>query len=87
MDHPQGEVEGVSPDKPGNGGRFIVRMEAPCNYWGLRRLGSIKAPLVNASDAMAIGAFMRASGRDRASYRLELQDLVVLQEWTVPPTA
>ena len=61
-------------------------MQAPCNLWGLRRLGSIKAPLVNASDAMTIGGFLRASGRS-ASYELEIEgnDVWVRHEWVLDP--
>lgn len=71
------------PRKAGNGGSFVVRFQGPCNLWGIQRLGSIRAPLVNAMDAMTVAAFLRASGRS-ATYTLEATDAGVEAQWEVP---
>jgi len=79
----KGEVGEVVPRKAGNGGSFVVRFQGPCNLWGIQRLGSIRAPLVNAMDAMTVAAFLRASGRS-ATYTLEATDAGVEAQWEVP---
>jgi len=80
----KGEVTGVQADATRGRGRFSVRMQAPCTLWGLQRLGSQKAPLVNALDAMTVQAFLRASGRE-ASYTLQVNDSSVESQWIVGP--
>jgi hypothetical protein len=81
----RGQVTDVTPDARGNGGSFTVRLDAPCNFWGIQRLGSQRAPLVNAMDAMTLAAFLRASGRT-ASYTLETTDIGVQEQWNIPTT-
>jgi len=82
----RGDVKESAPSADGNGGRFVIRLEGPCNLWGIQRLGSMKAPLVNALDAMTVAAFLRESGRS-ASYTLSVEGNGVEEEWTIPSTS
>jgi hypothetical protein len=66
---------------PGGGG-VEVRVTGPATLWGLSALASQRAPLATAHDAMAVAAYLRASGRG-SSREVELSDTGYTERWTV----
>lgn len=66
----------------GGGGRFTVRLTGPANLWGLGALASQGAAVANTHDAMAVDAYLRASGR-RGGREIELTDTGYVERWVV----
>ncbi|KAI8463524.1 MAG: hypothetical protein J3K34DRAFT_389034 [Monoraphidium minutum] len=66
----------------GGGGRFVVRVTGPATLWGLTALAGQRALVANTHDAMAVAAYLRASGR-ASSRELELTDTGYLERWEV----
>ncbi|KAK9807874.1 hypothetical protein WJX72_011848 [[Myrmecia] bisecta] len=69
-------------DSTGACSTFKVRLDGPANLWGLGALTSQRALLTNAYDALAVEAFLRASGRN-AVYSSRRTDTAVEQTWTL----
>ena len=61
---------------------FTVRLEGPANLWGLQGLAARRSSIYNQHDALAVGAFLRASGRG-STCRLSWNDTAVTQQWTL----
>ena len=61
---------------------FTVRLEGPANLWGLQGLAARRSSIYNQHDALAVGAFLRASGRG-STCRLAWNDTAVTQQWTL----
>jgi hypothetical protein len=66
----------------GGGGAFTVSVNGPATLWGLTALAGQRALVANTHDAMAVAAYLRASGR-RAARELELSDTGYIERWTV----
>jgi hypothetical protein len=75
---------GVSGAQPGGGGggQFTVQLEGPATLWSLQSLASRRSSVYPAYDALAISAFLRASGRE-ARCELQWTDTVVTERWSV----
>ncbi|GBF90150.1 hypothetical protein Rsub_03283 [Raphidocelis subcapitata] len=78
----EGGEAGAASSSGGGGGSFEVRVTGPANLWGLGALASQAALVANAHDAMAVAAYLRASGRG-SSRELELSDTGYTETWTV----
>ena len=61
---------------------FTVRLEGPANLWALRARGARRRGVCNAYDALAVGAFLGASGR-AWRYSLEVGETAVEERWVV----
>jgi hypothetical protein len=75
------EVSDVS-EAPGGGGSFTVAVNGPATLWGLTALAGQRALVANTHDAMAVAAYLRASGRAPAR-ELEFSDAGYIERWTV----
>lgn len=78
LDFEISEVE----EPPGGDLSFEVRVAGPATLWGLGALASQRALIANTHDAMAVAAYLRASGRASAR-ELELTDTGYVERWTV----
>jgi hypothetical protein len=74
--------EGASSTSGGSGVEFTVQIVGPATLWGLGALASQRALIANTHDAMAVAAYLRASGRS-SSRELELTNSGYLERWEV----
>ena len=80
------------PDRSSSGGSssgsgraplvLTIRIEGPATLWGMQALAARRAPLITSHDALAVGAWLRASGRS-AVCTLSWTDAAVSQVWEV----
>ncbi|GAB4822963.1 hypothetical protein N2152v2_010009 [Parachlorella kessleri] len=75
-------LSSVTPAASGRGGSFSVKMEGPANLWSLQSLASRRSLVYNAYDALAVAAYLRASGRT-PTYKLAWTDTAITERWTV----
>jgi hypothetical protein len=76
------EVTDVAEEGDGGALTFAVRVRGPATLWGLTALAGQRALIANTHDAMAVAAYLRASGR-AAERELELSDTGYVEYWRV----
>jgi hypothetical protein len=78
------EVSEVAAPAAGAPGGFTVTLRGGANLWGLQALAFRRAPLLNAYDAMAIDAMLRAAGVVGATHETAFDDAACTTRWTLP---
>ena len=72
----------VSRSETDDGQSFEVSITGPATLWGITALQYQRSPVSNAYDALAIGAFLRASGF-QPSCDLTLNEIGWVEKWTL----